>query len=313
MSRENSLPTQHEVQQATKPWLPAWFDRQYFMEVCYMPCFPGPYTPLPLPKSDPRFGNLPFASAIAASHHLLHVQQMQQRNMTGPTWAKVVLNGDTGLVDPFEIAFAEMTHEVSSGIPADEICGPHVYLAALDDEDVYHRAPKLSQVVARVIRSIKITETDITFTQCAMMYWFWALWRWMLMPTKETYCDIPAFAQPTPSQLSMPHPPAFDFILTPGLRDMMCHTDAPNVQWLTEAATTIQCLWEGEVSSAYCRDGLSNEIDFNPICKVSRFYRNFGKNISVLIPYLLRVISRLNITGHLASLSDLSCQLSIRS
>lgn len=254
---------------AAKPWLTEIFDRQYFMQVGYIYHTPRPALLPGGAGSQSSFGNMPFSSAIAANYYPAHIQETQQHNFLVPIWAQRVLNGATIHADPFQDIMTELMNDIANGVTVEELCGSHPYIEALDSAETFHRAPKLSKIAARTIASIKTMETSSTFTQYAMMYWFWALWRWMLCPNKETYAAIPEFAKPTTSQLFVSHPPVFDFILPPGLRDLMCRDDTPNIQWFTEAAITIECHWSGSGSAAVCRDGITNEIDFNPICKVS--------------------------------------------
>lgn len=239
------------------------------MQVTYMHCSPGPSVIPGPPGTQSSFGNMPFSSAIGANHFPEHIQGVQKNNFTVPVWEQRVLNGATVHADPFQEVLAQLMGDVAKGTAIDELCGSHPYIEALDNADVFHRAPLLSQIAARTIASIKITDTNTTFTQYAMMYWFWALWRWLLYPTKETYAAIPEFAQPMTSQLFVSHPSVFDFVLPPGLREMLCQHESPNIQWFTEAAITIECHWDRSAFSALCRDGMTNEIDFNPICKVS--------------------------------------------
>lgn len=240
------------------------------MQISYIPCIPKPSSFPTTPGSNFNLGNLSFSSAIAANHHLPHIQQAQQENLSGPLWAKPILNGSTKNADPFEALLGEMRDDLACGVDIDDLCGTHAYIGALDDEDTFYRAPKLSQIVARIIGSIKSTDASTTFTQYAMMHWFWALWRWMLKPTMSTYREIPEFAKPTPSQLFVSHPSVFDFVFFPKLRAMVCLADTPNVRWMTEAAITIHCDWDEKLTSTLCRDGMTHEFDLNPICKVSR-------------------------------------------
>lgn len=277
VTRDEIMPSRSYAQEDTvssaliapKPWLTGLFDRQYFRQVSYIYCTPRSASNAGNLGSQSSFGNMPFSSAIAANYHPAHVQEMQQHNFLVPIWAQRVLNDATIHTDPFHHIMAELRNDIANGVAVEELCGSHPYIAALDDADTYHRAPKLSQIAARTIASIKSSDASTTFTQYAMMYWFWALWRWLLCPTKETYSGIPEFARPTTSQLFVSHPPVFDFVLPPGLRDLVCQNETPNIQWFTEAAITIECHWDGNNLSALCRDGLTNEIDFNPICKVS--------------------------------------------
>jgi hypothetical protein len=199
----------------------------------------------------------------------LEIQQMQHQNFVAPAWAMRTINGASAADDPFEAVFVGLIADVSAAMDLDDLCGPHAFIGALDDEDTFNRAPRLSQVVARIVQSIKVDEGSSTFTQYAIMHWYWALWKWMLKPTKDTYHEIPALARPTPYQLFVAHPRVFDFLVLPKLRDLMCQDQTPDARWLTEGAATIHCDWMGALAETLCKDGMTRELDLNPICKVS--------------------------------------------
>ena len=174
--------------------------------------------------------------------------------------------------DPFYEIMAELRNDIANGIAVEDLCGAHAYFAALDDEATFLRAPKLSQIVARTVISIKPAEPwRTTFTQYAVMYQYWTYWRWLLNPTLENYSELPEFVRPTAPLLFVAHPALFDLIVPPRLRDLMVQQDNPSVQWFTEAAITIKCHCAHGNQAALCRDPVTNEMDFNPIYKVSRF------------------------------------------
>jgi hypothetical protein len=253
-----------------KPWLVKAFDRDYFRQVCHM-YYTSRSQMLPTGSGNQSsFGNMPFSSAIYANHHPEHVQETQQRNFHAPIWAQRVLHATMMQVDPFHDIVTELRSHIAGGMTVEDVCGPHAYLAALDDADTFHRAPMLSQFVARTVISLKPSESrKTTFTQYAVMYKYWSYWRWLLNPTKENYFEIPEFVKPTAPLLFVAHPALFDLVMPPALRDLMVQHDNPSVEWFTEAAITITCHWEGGGQAALLRDGFTDEFDFNPICKVS--------------------------------------------
>lgn len=216
------------------------------------------------------FGNLPFSSAIKCNRHSPEVQGTQEHNLFVPSWAMQPVIGFTDTADPFEAIFAELTSHVVNGMNIHDLCGDHAFLGALDDAETFHRAPILSQQIARIVHSIRAGHGSTTFTHYALMHWYWSLWRWMLFPWPDTYCDIPSHARPTPYQLFVPHPRVFDFLAQPNLRDLMCQAGQPDVRWLSEGAATIQCEWEGGLSSALSKNGITNELELNPLAKVRK-------------------------------------------
>lgn len=125
----------------------------------------------------------------------------------------------------------ELRNHIAGGMSVEDVCGPHAYFAALDDEDTFHRAPILSQIVARTVLSLKPSESRrTTFTLYAVMYQYWTYWRWLLKPTKGNYFEIPEFVKPKAPLLFVAHPALFDFVIPPALRDLMVQHDNPNVE-----------------------------------------------------------------------------------
>jgi hypothetical protein len=266
--RPESSSPDRASQKPSRPWLTTVFDRQYFLTAGHIPCNWSPPT-IPDTYESLNFGNLPFSSSIGANHYPLETQQTQHQNLVSPAWAMRPITGASAADDPFEAVLVGLAADLSAGMNVDHLCGPHAFVGALDDESTFNRAPKLSQVVARIVQSIKVDEGSSTFTQYAMMHWYWALVKWMLLPTKEAYRGIPALAKPTPSQLFVAHPRVFDFLVSPKLRDLMCQDQTTDVRWVTEGATTIHCDWDGALAATLCKDGMTRELDLNPICKVS--------------------------------------------
>ena len=131
-----------------------------------------------------HFGNLPFSDAIWANHYPLEMQRSQAQNILLPVWAMRVLNTTCDwFADPFDGVFIELSTDIANGADAEILCGPHAFIAALDDKKAFHRAPKLSQVVASMVNSIKPDEPEPSITRYAMMWIHWSLWRWMLSPS----------------------------------------------------------------------------------------------------------------------------------
>jgi hypothetical protein len=259
-------------------WLPEILDREYYMTTVHIPCS-GPLEHALPAQLSVNFGNLPFSSAIQANHHPEVVQLAQQRNLTVPTWAMRSINNAAPSTDPFESILSALKSDLAHDDRAEYFCGSHVYVGALDSEAAYHAAPKLSQVAARIVHSIKLGGCTFRLTQYAMMHCYWALLSWMLFPSAESYLSMPDMIRPTPYQLFVAHPRTFDFLILPGLRDFMCRTETPDVRWLTAGARTIEC---SETSSSGVRlpgarelpagmlslDGGTGQLDLNPIYKV---------------------------------------------
>jgi hypothetical protein len=262
-------------QSSNKRWLPPVFDCQYFNRIGRIP-----YTTLGScahetnPDVCSSLGNLPSSSAIA-SRYPENVRHAQEHNLSAAPWEKRVLGCAAAPDDdPFEFVLTKLMAELSPG-KHEDVCGLHAFVGALDDEATYVRAPRLSQVVACIVQSIKIDDGSSSFTRYAIMHQYWTLFRWMLNPTRDTYRAIPDNAKPTPYQLFVPHARTFDFLVQPALRDLMCRNESPDVRWLTDGAATIHCEWSRDTNDALCRDGRTTELDLNPIAKVSLVMPNY--------------------------------------
>lgn len=236
-------------------------------------------------RTSTDFGNLPFSSAIQANHSPATIQSAQQRNLTVPVWAMRSISGAAPSVDPFAAIVADLEDDVSHGMHEEDLCGSHAYVSALVNEGVYREAPKLSQITARIVHSIKLGERVSIVTQYALMHCYWALLRWVLFPSAESYLTVPSLMRPTPYQLFVAHPRTFDFCILPGLRDLMCQSEVHDVRWLTEGARTIECREMPMHEPRYarmsalpnsaelslrmlCFDGKTGQLDLNPAYKV---------------------------------------------
>lgn len=261
-----------------RSWLPLILDRDHYINIVHIPCSRQP-THILTARLSVNFGNLPFASAIQANHHPPDVQLAQQQNLVVPAWAMRTINGAAPSADPFECILSTLEPNTAQEVQAKDFCGQHAYVGALDSEQVYHRAPKLSQIVARIIHSIKLGEYASKITEYAMMHHYWALLRWMLFPSAESYLAMPPLIRPTPYQLFVPHARTFDFLIVPALRDFMCQREVPDARWLTEGARTIQYneipSREAQSTSVtellirtLCFSSETGQLDLSPTCKV---------------------------------------------
>ena len=231
----SAMRTDHEVSLrcCDRGWLGGLFDRNHFMRIGKMgiDSFPG-HAPHGIPSDELgiRFGNLPFSSAVKCNQYPADIQQTQERNLFLPAWAMRPVAEGTGTLDPFEALFTDLESHIARGVSVEDLCGTHAFLGALDDEVAFSRAPLLSQQIASIIHDFKPDYEKEAFTRYALMHWYWSLWRWMLQPGPENYREIPICGRPTPYQLFVPHPRAYDLIIQPSLRDLMCQAENPDVR-----------------------------------------------------------------------------------
>ncbi|KAH9819882.1 hc-toxin efflux carrier toxa [Teratosphaeria destructans] len=231
---------------AFSPWIRRIFDRQEFLqkhsvwqgkEGDIQNDFRTPSTYSP----HQHFGNLPFSSAIDSNHYPLEIQEMQRHSLFAPPWDALPLSDSEALEDPLAGIFRECRADIENGANVDEICGAHPYVAALDDPAVYEKAPKLSQMMARLVTSVKPDRDSTSFTMFALMSTHWALFRWMLKPSQKQYADIPEIVRPSPWQLFKRHWLVVDFVHSPEMRQHFCSTQYLDMQWMANACSTITC------------------------------------------------------------------------
>ncbi|KAF2721039.1 hypothetical protein K431DRAFT_84143 [Polychaeton citri CBS 116435] len=291
------------------PWLSGLFDRSMWMDgsteqLTWAPV-PSEWkhhdTPLSIVSLAPALADYsrdtPFSGAKSAANESSVHQERQRENLFVPTWAMRTMNDPGGTTDPYEGIFAQLQREIEDGTDAEELCGPHAYIGALFDEATFNRAPRLSQVVAGMVKSIKPDNTTPTtsITMHAIMWLHWTLYKWMLLPCPQTYCDMPALIRPTPWQIFAQHSRVYDFIFTPSLREHICQSRYHDMRWLTEACVTVVCDWQWAVADGLCQDSSTNEFDLSLACKahvakaeswslgpsVKQYFHNIEKYIRV--------------------------------
>ncbi|KAF2721128.1 hypothetical protein K431DRAFT_285168 [Polychaeton citri CBS 116435] len=263
-----------------RPWLPTLFDRETWRSSRYERLSldsrdDGRYQRIAsdlagaAPLTSKEFGNLPFSGAIMANHWPLELQEKQVKHLHIPIWAMETIGDPEASTDPFQSQLSLMQSEILSGTAAEWLCGPHAYMEALFNEAAYNRAPRLSKVVAAIVKSVK-PETDSaipTTTMCALMWVFWSLYRWMLIPSPQTYCDMPPIMRPNYWQVFVPHPRVFDFIVPPALREQMCRSSAPDIRWISEGCRTVECTSNWTIQELLKPDPWTNELDLSITAK----------------------------------------------
>lgn len=222
------------------------------------------------------FGNLPFSSSIGANHYPSCVQDKQKQIFHMPIWCIFPLVEVSDYRDPFVNSLMEMSHDLGKGVNIDEFCGSYAQISALFDRESYEKASRLSQVVAQLVESIRpysdsieTGEDDTSFlkTRCAMMWLLWCLWRWILQQTPDTYEAIPESLRPTPWQLFSSHPLVFAFLISPNLRDYLCHTRSKDCRWLTMACITAACDDLGDGKEFYAIDPKHEDWELSDAAK----------------------------------------------
>lgn len=226
----------------SSPWIIPMFDRQGYL------C--GQYLSVP---------------GLRPSTYPSTADEVQRMDFSSPTWDMPPQSRTSDPNDPFWTLFHEALTDIRAGHSIDQVCGTHAWMSALYDEVTYLRAPKLTQLVVRLVKGMKPHETGPTLTSCAMTWIYWTLFRWMLDPSPDTFAEIPEVARPTSWQTSATHTFMVDTVLSPTLRDHLCESQSTDMRWCTSAWTTVQCDWNWSGLDLLCRDDRTGELDLSPI------------------------------------------------
>ncbi|KAF2722165.1 hypothetical protein K431DRAFT_302773 [Polychaeton citri CBS 116435] len=224
------------------------------------------------PLHDCHFDNASLPCTAGLTGQPTSRQDRHKGDFHLPVWAIQTMNCLRSLTvaDPFETVITELKKKIGEGADGEDLCGPHAYIAALYDEATFMRAPQLSKMVVSIVNSIRSEDSSpaAVVTTYATMWLYWALFRWMLIPSSQTYCDVPVLFRPTPWQVFAPHMRIYDFIIWPSLREHICQqpSDA-DMRWFTEACMAVKCDWPWGVSRALCLDPSTNEVDLSIFCK----------------------------------------------
>jgi hypothetical protein len=108
------------------------------------------------------FGNLPFSSSVLTNNYPAHIQDAQINNLFLPTWAMMTVNTrpDPGsLKTAFYSLYGETSALLSSGTPIEAIIEVHPNIAALFDEEEYHRSGVLTKWLAGLVHSSRFKGT----------------------------------------------------------------------------------------------------------------------------------------------------------
>lgn len=189
----------------------------------------------------------------AFSSHTSHVNV--------PMWALRSLTDPSLFDEPFEALYQSLRAEIDHGATAEALCGKHVYVAALYDEKAYRSAPKLSQVAATVVKSLKLETLPPSLTVMGMMWLYWTLLRWALIPSRRTYDGLPEIVRPTPSQLLVRHPFVLDFVFSPEMREHLCAAGNFELSWITPAFGAMVCELPGTLAEAVETNPVTGHLD----------------------------------------------------
>lgn len=189
------------------------------------------------------------------------VSSSHEGHINIPIWALRSSTVPSLVEEPFEAIFQSLRAEIDDGAMAETLCGSHAHVAALYDEKAFRSAPKLSRIAASIVKSIKMEPFPLSLTVVGMMWLYWSLFRWALMPSRRTYEELPETLRPRPSQVYTRHPFVLDFVNSPELRDHLCGTGDFDLSWITAAFETMVCESPISLAEAIGPDSATGELD----------------------------------------------------
>lgn len=204
-----------------------------------------------------------------------------------PFWSLLPMQLTSKMADPFDVAMAQIRTDLDGGVAIDTYCGSHAYLVALIRPETKERIPRLSRIVADLVRDFMPQETTPSVTSLAIMWLHWCLWSWMISPSVESFERMPKLMRPTPWQICSAHPLVYDFVFIPALRDYICRKPLTSNTWIAEASDTVSFDWPKTALHALCRNRETKAIDLNQDCKThasSEANWSFGPSMRAHLP-----------------------------
>lgn len=264
LERESSFGTWYNTLSSTA-WLPIMFDRNVWKSTGLAGKFaPGAYRDhISVTKSglDDVSKEISAESLPDPSTGRSMASPSRQRHVNIPVWALRSFTDPSLVEEPLEAILQSLRAEIDDGAPAEMLCGSHAYVAALYDEKAFRSAPKLSQVAASIVKSVKLEPFPLTLTVIGMMWLYWSLLRWTLMPSKDTYDELPEILRPTPSQLFVRHPFVIDFVLSPDMREHLCTAGIFELSWISPAFEAMVYESSGTLAEAVEPNPKTGDLD----------------------------------------------------
>lgn len=172
-------------------------------------------------------------------------------------------------VDPFQTAFTVIAGELASTtMDIAEYIGQHAHVGALLHHKKYKRAPRLSQILADLVRQVRPFERMPPVATLASMWLFWCLCCCKLAPSAKNHNQLPQTMRPTKTQCATAHTIALDFVIVPDTRSSLCR-EAPWVVPATLAAISSAELSKGPRTALHAlhTHALTRAIDLTDACK----------------------------------------------
>lgn len=176
----------------------------------------------PLPGYTRAFGNLPFSSSIIANGYPADVQARQALNFSIPEcFVLPVANVDESPLGRAFTDFQQLARRlIDDGVPPSHIADQGLIDVTLFFRERLPEDPlNASTWASEMLRSFRGTFSDELLLACAVCVG--SLMRWLLVPTRENYANIPSSVRPTDLQRLKPHPPWVDLMIFPTFRNAL--------------------------------------------------------------------------------------------
>ncbi|KAI1447440.1 hypothetical protein F5Y02DRAFT_424545 [Annulohypoxylon stygium] len=191
---------------------------------------------------------------------------------------------------------SERRQRAYEGVPPREIIGPrYPSVSSLLNPSQSAFSHPLSKVFTDILAAFPgISSLP---ERVAVLYYMFLVMRWQVSPTHSNYSLLPAFARPTPAQLSTAHPAWIDHLPFPLMREHLSLNYAGSAEtqmplfddFFIPFTTTISLNWPYEDTDTLLRSPDGGELLINPVFE--RHLRRFenwtlGEAFDVAFPRL---------------------------
>lgn len=216
-----------------------------------------------MPGYTRTFGNLPVSSSIVANGYPADVQARQTLRFSTPDYLLFPLvDQDESPLGRAYLDFQQHGRRLmAQGIPATQVVDQGLIDVTLFFRDRLPEDPvNASTWTSEMLRAFRGTLSDTLLLACAVGVA--NLMRWFLMPTPESYRNMPAIVRPTDMQRLKPHPAWVDLMVFPSFRDALIGNLRDWVEPCLRARWEV--LWPGSLEDALIRDADSQRVFITP-------------------------------------------------
>lgn len=215
-----------------------------------------------VPGYTRSFGNLPVSSAITANGYPSGVQTHQARNFSKPEYlVSPLLEFDESPLGKAYTDFQQLGRRlIATGTPPSQVAdtGPvdvTLFFRNRTPDDPVNASTWAAEML-RAFRGVLADELLLACAVCSAN-----LMRWLLVPTAESYANIPLVARPTRLQTMKPHPAWIDLMIFPTFRNALVNKLRDWVGPCTQAEW--QVLWSRPLEDALLQDSATGRTYLN--------------------------------------------------